>query len=213
MEEPNFASFSAGFLTATEETVRKIRADYSQKMDQAIELLFEAWKEGRWVYVMGNGGSASSATHLAADLSKTICASPQDKGLKSMALFENVPLISASINDWGWDDLFVNQLKTFYVSGGVGIGLSVHGGSGQDLSGQWSQNLLKGLQYIKDKGGKTIGFSGFDGGPMKDLVDIGLVVPFNSTPMVESLHAVLFHAIVFGLKDRINEYKKTSYLY
>lgn len=82
----------------------------------------------------------------------------------------------------------------------------MHGGSGTDLGGQWSQNLLKGLQYIKDRGGKTIGLSGFDGGPMKTLVDIPIVVPAYSTPFVESFHVVLHHLIVFRLKEMIAEY-------
>jgi D-sedoheptulose 7-phosphate isomerase len=162
---------------------------------------------------MGNGGSASTATHLAADLAKTVCASPEDRGLKTMALVDNIPLVSALTNDWGWDSVYNNQLSTYYVEGGVGIGISVHGGSGKDLSGQWSQNLLKGLQFIKDRGGKTIGLSGFDGGPMKDLVNICLVVPANSTPMVEGLHVLLNHILVFGLKNKINEYKKAGHLH
>lgn len=197
-------TYSTAFLTQVNETVDLIKSSYGPQLEEAIDLLYNAWKEGRWVYMMGNGGSASTATHLAADLSKTLCDSPEEKGLKTLALFDNIPLVSATINDWGWDGVYSNQLSTFYVEGGVGIGFSVHGGSGKDLSGQWSQNLLKGLQYIKDRGGKTIGFSGFDGGVMKDLVDISIVVPADSTPLVEGLHAVLVHLIVFGLKKKIH---------
>ena len=173
-------------------------------------MLFEVWKEGKWVYIMGNGGSASTATHFVADLAKTICEKPEDRGIRAMSLVDNIPLISALVNDWGWDNIYTNQLATYYVEGGVGIGISVHGGSGTDLAGEWSQNLLKGLQYIKDRGGKTIGLSGFDGGPMKNLCDIGIVVPENSTPLVESFHVVLQHLIVFGLKEKIHAYNKTS---
>ena len=212
MEKIDDFSYASSFLSMITEVNNIIKAEYSQKLDQAIELLFEAWKEGRWVYIMGNGGSASTATHLAADLAKTICESPQDKGLKVMPLFDNVPYVSALVNDWGWDNLYVNQLNNYYEAGGVGIGISVHGGSGQDKAGQWSQNLLKGLQYIKDRGGKTIGFSGFDGGSMKDLVDIGIVVPANSTPVVEGMHVVLNHLIVFGLEEKIHGYKKTGHI-
>jgi len=96
-----------------------------------------------------------------------------------------------------------NQLATFYESGGVGVAFSVHGGSGTDVAGKWSQNLMKGLQYIKDKGGKTIGFSGFDGGPMAKLVDAPVVVRADSTPLVEGFHVVLHHLIVFRLKELI----------
>jgi len=204
----NNNSYSESFLQQINEISTVLKVLYSAKLDQAINLLFEAWREGRWVYIMGNGGSASTATHLASDLAKTICATPEDKGLKAMALVDNIPLVSALTNDWGWENVYVNQLKNFYVEGGVGVGISVHGGSGKDLSGQWSQNLLRGLQYIKDKGGKNIGLSGFDGGPMKDLVDVGIVVPAQSTPIVEGMHVVLHHLIVFGLKEKIHEHKK-----
>ncbi|HEU0051362.1 MAG TPA: SIS domain-containing protein [Patescibacteria group bacterium] len=205
------SGYAGDFLREVAEVSTAIKVLYSEKLDQAIDLLFEAWKEGRWVYIMGNGGSASTATHLAADLAKTICEKPEDHGLKTMALVDNIPLVSALTNDWGWDRVYENQLSTYYVPGGVGIGLSVHGGNGKDIAGQWSQNLLRGLQYIKDRGGKTIGLSGFDGGPMKTLVDIGIVVPANSTPMVEGIHVVLNHLLVFGLKEKIHAFKAASY--
>lgn len=204
-------SFSSQFLDQVQETTTAIKVLYSEKLEKAIEVLFEAWKNGRWVYIMGNGGSASTATHWAADLAKTICSDPKDRGLRAMALVDNIPLVSALTNDWGWENIYVNQLSTYYVEGGVGIGISVHGGSGKDIAGQWSQNLLKGLQYIKDRGGKTIGFSGFDGGPMTTLVDVGIVVPAPSTPMVEGMHVVLQHLVIFGLKEKIKKYKESSY--
>jgi len=203
-------SYSALLLDDSLEVVKKIKEQYAVQMDLAIELLFEAWKNGKWVYIMGNGGSASTATHLAADLTKTVTENPSDKGIKAMALVDNIPGVSAFVNDWGWDNLYANQLATFYESGGVGIAFSVHGGSGSDVAGQWSQNLMKGLQYIKDQGGKTIGFSGFDGGPMKDLVDVSIVVPVDSTPMVEGFHVVVNHIIVFGVKERIKTYLKAK---
>jgi D-sedoheptulose 7-phosphate isomerase len=201
-------SYAAGFLAEIGEITTVIKVLYSAKLDQAIDLLFEAWKEGRWVYIMGNGGSASTATHLAGDLGKTICDTPDDHGLKAMSLFDNIPLVSATVNDWGWDNVYLTQLKTYYVTGGVGIAISVHGGNGKDQAGAWSQNLMKGLQFIKDRGGKTIGLSGFDGGPMKDLVDVSIVVPAQSTPIVEGMHVVLHHLIVFGLKEKIQQHKK-----
>lgn len=202
-------SYASSFLAKSEEVTRLIRMDQSQKLDEAILVLFEAWKQNRPVYIMGNGGSASTATHLASDLVKTICDSPADRGLRAQALVDNIPLVSATVNDWGWENLYTGQLATIYEPGGVGIAFSVHGGAGRDLAGAWSQNLLKGLQYIKDRGGKTIGLSGFDGGAMKDLVDVSIVVPADSTPIIEGLHVVLHHLIVFGLKQKIQEYKKS----
>lgn len=201
-------SYSALSLDNSMALLKKVKEQYASQMELAIDLLFEVWKNGNWVYLMGNGGSASTATHLAADLTKTVTEKPGDRGIKAIALVDNIPGVSAFVNDWGWDNLYANQLATFYEPGGIGIAFSVHGGSGKDVAGLWSQNLMKGLQYIKDKGGKTIGFSGFDGGPMKDLVDVPIVVPVESTPLVEGFHCVLNHIIVFGVKERIKSYLK-----
>lgn len=175
-------------------------------IDRAIEILYEAWKEDRQVFLMGNGGSASTATHLASDLVKTINDKPGARGIRAMALVDNIPLASAVTNDRGWENLYVAQLETFAKPGDVGIGVSVHGGSGKDIAGQWSQNLLRGLQYLKDRGGKTIGLSGFDGGPMATLVDAPMVVKKDSTPLVEGFHVVLHHLIVFRLKELIEKH-------
>ena len=208
MNELQNRRYASDYLTQVGTVTDILKKEYSEKLEMAIDVLFEAWQNGHWVYIMGNGGSASTPTHLAADLNKTICSSPEDKGLKSLALVDNIPLVSALTNDWGWEDVYVNQLKTMYQPGGIGIAFSVHGGSGNDLAGKWSQNVMKGLQYIKDNGGKTIGFSGFDGGPMKDLATVGIVVPADSTPIVEGMHVVLHHLVVFGLKERIVQSKK-----
>lgn len=179
-------------------------------INKAIDILHTAWKEDRQVFVMGNGGSASTATHLVADLVKTINDKPGKRGVRAMALVDNIPLASAITNDRGWENLYVTQLETFAKPGDIGIGISVHGGSGKDIAGQWSQNLLKGLQYLKDRGGKTIGLSGFDGGPMANLVDASMVVRKDSTPLVEGFHVVLHHLIVFRLKELIENESRIS---
>lgn len=177
------------------------------KLDEAIELLFDAWKKNKQVFVIGNGGSASNATHFAADLAKTIIVG-ENKGIRAIPLSDNIPLLSAWTNDQGWGELYVGQLKTFYQPGDIVVAFSVHGGSGGEKAGAWSQNILKAIQYAKDNKGKTIGFSGFDGGPLAKLADIGITVPANSTPHVEGLHGVLTHCIAFGLIEKIAEYTK-----
>lgn len=186
--------------------VKRICDEVSQEMvDRAIEVLFTAWKESRTIFLMGNGGSASTATHFAADLVQQAMVRDGVPRLRAMPLSDMVPLVSALTNDRGWENLYLEQLKSFAKPGDVGIGISVHGGSGKDKAGAWSQNLLKGLQYLKDNGGKTIGLIGFDGGPMKDLVDVPIVVPANSTPLVEGFHVVLHHLIAFRLREKIEE--------
>ena len=173
-------------------------------IDRAIELLFEAWQKGGQVFICGNGGSASTATHFACDLSKTTIVGDK-KRFKAYSLNDNIPLMSALINDEGFDNLFYEQLKERFQSGDVLICISVHGGAGKDRAGLWSQNLLKAMKYAQEMEGKTIGFSGFDGGPMKEIADACIVVPANSTPQVESFHLALEHLICSCLKEKIVE--------
>jgi len=176
-----------------------------EDIDKAIDILFDAWRNDNQVFLCGNGGSAGTATHFMCDLFKVTIVEGK-KRFKACCLNDNIPLMTALINDEGFDNLFFEQLKTLYRKGDVLICLSVHGGSGEDKAGLWSQNLLKAMDYVKKKGGKTIGFSGFDGGAMKKLADVCIVVPFNATPHVEAFHVVLQHLIAFRIKEKIMEY-------
>ena len=173
-------------------------------VDKAVELLLETWRSGNHVFICGNGGSASTATHFACDLAKTV-APPGKRGFKVECLNDNIPLVLALVNDDGFDNLFSEQLKTKAQKGDVLICISVHGGSGKDKAGLWSQNLLKAMDYMRENGGRTIGLSGFDGGAMKDLADASIVVPVDSTPHVESFHLVLEHLICSCLRERLAE--------
>ncbi|HEY79428.1 MAG TPA: SIS domain-containing protein [Dehalococcoidia bacterium] len=173
-------------------------------IDRAVELLFAAWKREGQVFTCGNGGSASTATHFACDLAKTTIVDDR-KRFRAYCLNDNIPLVSALINDDGFDNLFYEQLKNSFREGDVLICISVHGGAGSDKAGLWSQNLLKAMKYASDNGGKTIGLSGFDGGPMKDIADACIVVPIDSTPQVESFHLVLEHLICARLRQKIAE--------
>ena len=176
-----------------------------EDIDKTIEILFDAWENGHQVFFCGNGGSAGTATHFMCDLFKVPIVQGK-KRFKAFCLNDNIPLMTALINDDGWDNLFIEQLKNLNRPGDVIICFSVHGGAGRDKAGAWSQNLLKAMDYVKKNGGKTIGFAGFDGGAMKDLADVCIVVPYNATPHVEAFHVVLQHLIAFRLKEKIKEY-------
>jgi len=173
-----------------------------EDIDRAIEVLYAAWHEGRTVFVAGNGGSASTATHLAADLVK-MTAAPGQPRLRALSLVDNVPLVSALVNDDGWENVYVEQLETFYRPGDVLVTISVHGGAGRDRAGAWSQNLMKAIAFVKARGGVTIGLAGFDGGAMREACDVCVVVPYRTTPHVEGFHVVLHHLIAFCLAERI----------
>ncbi len=163
------------FLLGVEEIARKVSRE---DIDRAIEALYQAWKDGRTVFTAGNGGSAGTATHLAADLNK-MTAIPGRPRLRAMSLVDNIPLRDVLIT------------------------ISVHGGQGRDKAGAWSQNLMKAIAYVKERGGTTIGLAGFDGGAMREACDVCVVVPYDTTPHVEGFHVVLHHLIAFCLAERI----------
>ncbi|MCL5292013.1 MAG: SIS domain-containing protein [Actinobacteria bacterium] len=172
------------------------------RVEKFVDLLFECWKNDGTVYLFGNGGSASTSQHWACDLFKCTWVEGK-KRFRCMSLNDNMPLMSALTNDNGWGDVYVEQLKTWFRPGDVAIGISVHGGTGEDKAGLWSQNLLKALQYAKDNGGKALGLTGFDGGAMETLCDVNIVVPVESTPHTEGFHLVLEHLITNALTERI----------
>lgn len=166
---------------------------------------------------MGCGGSASTATHFAADLAKTTIID-NNIGFKTIALVDNVPLVSAWTNDKGWSTVFEGQLKAWLAKDDVLVGFSVHGGSNRgDEAGPWSQNLVSAMKLALARQAKIVGFSGFDGGALKEMSDSCIVIPTQSelygTPLVESMHVVLHHGLIFDLKEKIKgvyDKKKTA---
>lgn len=192
------------FFETTRETNDKLLQNEMQNISDTINILFEAWKNGNKVFIFGNGGSASNASHFLCDIVK--CTNVEGKKrFRGMCLNDNSGLVTAHINDNGWENLYIEQLKNYMDEGDVVIALSVHGGSGKDNAGAWSQNLLKALDYANKNGAKTIGLSGFDGGAFKSVAGVCVTVPANSTPHVESFHVVLHHLICDALREKIME--------
>lgn len=173
-----------------------------EEITKAVNLLYNAWRQDRQIFLIGNGGSASTATHFASDLSK-FCSVEGKPRFRAMALTDNVPLISALVNDEGWSNVYTWQLQNLICDGDVLVAISVHGGYGSDKAGLWSQNLLKAVSFVKDRKGKVLGFSGFDGGALKKASDVCIVVPINSTPQVEGFHSVLTHLLAERLHTLI----------
>jgi len=181
------------YLEKVEKTADRLKEQHGE-IKKIIEFLKKARKEKKQVFICGNGGSAGTATHMACDLFKI-------SGIRAISLNDNVPLMTAIINDDGWESLYTEQLKRLYNEGDIIIAISVHGGSGSDKAGLWSQNLTKAIDYVNKRGGVSLGFSGFDGGAMKKICNACVVVPAETTPLVESFHMVLEHLIAFEMQE------------
>jgi D-sedoheptulose 7-phosphate isomerase len=176
-----------------------------EAIDQAIEALFDAWKNDNQVFLIGNGGSAATASHANNDFNKATVVEGK-KRFRAFCLNDNVSWVSALTNDLGWSEAYVEQLKNYFRQGDYVVVFSVHGGKTEDPAVEGSQNLLKAMKYAKEHGGKAIAFTGFDGGAMKNLADICVIVPVHSTPHAESFHMSLEHLIVSCLQEKIAAY-------
>lgn len=161
-----------------------------QNIAQVVELLEEARLKAKRVFIFGNGGSAATASHFAADLSKGAISKGMPR-IKAFALTDNVALLSAWANDTSYDNIFAEQLENIVEPGDVAIGIS---GSGN------SPNVLNGIKLAKSKGATTIGFIGFDGGRLKELVDIGIIVPNHNMEQIEDIHLLLEHIVTTCLR-------------
>lgn len=170
-------------------------------------MLFECWQKRGTIFTMGCGGSASTASHFASDLAKTTII-PNKNRFKAISLVDNISLVSAWTNDNGWRVIFAEQLDPWLTENDILVGFSVHGGSFEEEK-SWSENLTEAMKLAKERKAKIIGFSGFSGGAMRKLADVNLLVPVSKKPyataLIEGLHVLINHAIIFDLKERISK--------
>lgn len=160
---------------------------------RVAEVLYQAWLRGSKVILLGNGGSAATASHFANDLNKG-CAVPGKHRFSAIALTDNVPLITAWGNDTVYENVFAEQLPNFLRPGDVVVAIS---GSGN------SPNVLKAVQMARASGALTLGFTGFRGGKLVGLVDYCIVVPSDCMEQIEDMHLLLEHCICTALRKRI----------
>jgi D-sedoheptulose 7-phosphate isomerase len=160
------------------------------RVDKVIAQLEQARIEGRRIFVFGNGGSGSTASHFACDLGKGTI-QPNRPRFKVMSLVDTMPTLTAYANDVGYDAVFAEPLITHAERGDLAIAFS---GSGN------SPNVLRAMQAAEKLGVATIGFSGFAGGKLQDLVEQHINVPSDSMAQIEDVHLALTHAICEILK-------------
>jgi D-sedoheptulose 7-phosphate isomerase len=191
------------------ETAEIAEATSRDDLARIIDVLFEAWKADRTIYTCGNGGSAANASHLACDIAKFTWVEGKRR-FKCVSLCDNAALISALTNDVGFHRIFLEQLDGRLVAGDVLVCLSVHGGSGADRAGPWSQNLVAAADFARQKGAKVVAFVGYDGGALRTMADASVIVPRarngrTSTPHVEGFHEVYHHLVCERLLQLVTE--------
>lgn len=173
-----------------QEVIRCMVLLEKNSISQVIETVVEAYRNDKKIYILGNGGSASTASHIACDLGKgtlTRVYDAKEKRLHVISLTDNVAVITAYANDLSYDDIFLQQLRNLVEKDDIVIGIS---GSGN------TKNVLNAIEYAKKSGAKTVGFTGFEtGGKLATLVDIPVIVRTNHYGPLEDVHMMIGHLV------------------
>ena len=188
----------AAFLKRVAEETTRI--DPAQVQNLA-DVMFAAYQAGRFVFVIGNGGSGSNASHFCEDVGKGTLKLPDDlhhdgkKRFRILSLTDNTPYILAWANDEGFDRVFVEQLKNLASPGDVLVAIS---GSGN------SKNILAAVEWANRNGVVSVGCTGFTGGKLQTLARHNLHVPLDDMGIVETVHLAAFHWVVDDLHRRVS---------
>jgi D-sedoheptulose 7-phosphate isomerase len=166
-----------------------------EEIDRVIEELMCAYEKNSNIFLFGNGGSAALASHFACDLGKgTVVPENGHKRFRVMALTDNIPLMTAWANDTCYDQIFAQQLKNFIAPGDVAFAIS---GSGN------SPSVLRGLEVARSHSARTLGLTGFEGGRMRGLCDICMIIPSTNMQIIEDFHLSVTHAIFTVIREKI----------
>ena len=186
-----FQKFAENYLAGATSCLGEIQLE---KLERIVDVVAGAHAKGHTLYVFGNGGSASAASHIACDWGKGTSI-PGKKRLKIVSLSDNIALITAWANDFSYEVVFKEQLENLLEPGDVVIGLTASGNS---------PNVLRAMEYAKQRGAVTIGFIGFGGGKLKSIVDHEITVSSRNYGQVEEIQMTLNHIISQYLKERFS---------
>lgn len=179
-------------------TIKKLDVN---KINEFINILIDCLENNRRVFIFGNGGSGSTASHMTSDFNKVLF-KKTDKTFNFICLNDNAALFSAIANDEGYQEVFRYQLKQRLTKNDVVIALS---GSGN------SKNIINAVEYAKEIGATVVGFTGYDGGKLKKLSDISLDANINNMQISEDIHLYFEHMIInifyqiYEVKEYVNE--------
>ena len=182
--------FTKSFFVEQSKCIEKLSKQENQ-IEKIISLLIKKRNTGKRIFTIGNGGSASTASHFVSDLLKTSI-TKKNKRFKAISFVDNLPVILAWANDTSYENIFVEQLKNHISKGDVVIAFS---GSGK------SENIIKALKFAKKNGAICIGFTGMKGGYFPKLCNICFSVPSNDMLIIESTHVIVCHCIVNTIRN------------
>lgn len=157
-------------------------------LEAIIKSMINTFKNGKTMYIIGNGGSAATASHIQADFQFFVRYFTKFRP-KVIALTDNVPLMTAISNDNSYEDVFYEQMKCMFTKGDLLLAISASGNS---------PNIIKAVEYARKLGGKSIAFCGFNGGKLKDIADLPLFTPNDDKDYgpIEDLHMILDHVLI-----------------
>jgi D-sedoheptulose 7-phosphate isomerase len=159
------------------------------------EMLYRTYRNGQQVFTLGNGGSASTASHMAADLAKNTI-SANMRRFRVLSLNDNQSLLTALANDLGYQNVFSEQLKNLIRPGDLLIALSASGNS---------PNVIKAIRYAQGQCAEVVGILGFQGGEAASLADVSIIVPSEHYGIVEDVHLIINHILVDHFRHRLAE--------
>lgn len=188
------AAFARSYLDDLTRALASVEVD---RVSEIVEVLWDAYQNDRQIFFLGNGGSAASASHIVTDLTKGALGHKGDfpaRPVRAISLTDNLALLTAWANDVGFGHVFLGQLRPYLRKGDVVVGISASGNS---------ENVLRAAEYAREVGATTIGLTGFGGGKLSKLVDVGIVVDSNHYGVVEDVHMQLGHLICYYFRHRI----------
>ena len=190
----SFSKFSKKYFNYLLEIQKNMDSD---ELDMFAEEFLNAREEGNTIFVAGNGGSAATATTMANDIGFDIIKKTgTDKPFRVFALTDNTSVITAIANDVGYENIFINQLKIHYRNGDKLVVISASGNS---------KNVILAAEWVKSQGGKVLGMLGFDGGALRGMCDLSILVPSISGDYgpVEDMHLTINHLLAHWFQNKL----------
>lgn len=172
----------------------------ANEIERAMQMVNDAFVQGRRVFVAGNGGSAATASHMACDFAKTTMGKEKvlpAKRVRAIALTDNAPLITAWGNDVSYDVVFAEQLRNLADTGDLLIVITASGNS---------PNIIEAVKAAKELGMTTVGLLGFEGGKVKPMLNHAVVVRSSHFGYIEDAHSVINHLITDYLKQSVQSH-------